>query len=327
MNLITQRGLTLLVGPPDVGKTKIAIQLAVDGVCRRSKWLEQIRIHHDRLKIFFVQTENSASRIYHEVAHALNMKRIPPNHPIFNNLRFYIPKTIADRSMTDSRTEQKLTRMIKKFKPHLVILDPYRDFFIGNSENDAVDTRKTVYRIMKIAQAASPKTATLVIHHSLTGQAALRKAYGPEASEYARGSKVLMSIARCQINCAPRHDILGNEMVIVCAKNNDGPKFEPFGLRRNPESDQFEVDESFDLDEWNKFRKNGNGRSPKSKSKVGDELIKTILPKGKALSKKLLMAKIRHLAKCGKTVAYARIGKCLKNKILQERKDGKILVA
>lgn len=323
-NLITQGGLSLLVGPPDVGKTKIAIQLAVNLVSGRSKWLKQIDIHQNRLKVFFVQTENSPTRINYEIGRALNMRRIPPTHPIFENLKFYIPKTIKDRSMLNQRTQQKISRMIEEIEPDLVIFDPYRDFFVGNNENDAVDTRKTIYWLMRIAQVTNPKAATLVIHHSLTGQNALRKAYGPEASEYARGSKALMSIARCQINCAPRRDILGDEMVIVCAKNNDGPKFAPFGLRRNPVSDQFEYDESFDFDEWNKFRKNGKGEQ-QPKSKVTKEHFQTIL-KDTRLSKKLLSQKVQKTAKCSQSTAYEAIGKSLEKGILKMKK-GKYLIA
>ncbi|MCE5230427.1 AAA family ATPase [bacterium] len=324
-NLITRGGLTLLVGPADIGKTTIYFQLALAMLMKKKKWLEKIEIHQRRFRILVFQTENNAERMQRETRRGLGKKLFFSNRKLSPDVKFYNPRTIQDRTIADPETCEHMKECVKNFNPDLVIFDPYRDFFVGNSENAAIETRDTVYKIMEIAQAANPKTATLIVHHSLTGQASRQKAYGLEANEYGRGSKVLMSMARCQINCAPNSDVLGKDMVLVCAKNNDGPKFEPFGLKRNLKTKLFELDETFDPHKWKNSQRRRNRTAVEPK--VSIEIVTSILNQaGGSMTKKKLTDAIREKTKCSSSTAYDSIKHMLASGVLKPN-EGSILAS
>jgi len=267
--LLAAGELSLLVGPPGIGKSRIVNQLIFDILLGESNWLGVLPIHRHGLKIVVIQTENGVRRLKMDFGAQLSGVSMEQRRLVRNRLRFHVPISVEDRDLAldDPANVARLTKTIKSSQPDLVVMDPYGDLFMGDNENDAVQSRKSVKAIFQIAQAWSPKTAILLIHHAKSGRAAAAEAVGWDRQAYARGSKALMSIARAQINVAPG-DENNRTLVISCGKNNNGREFEPFAVRLDEISMRYRRDEDFSLDHWReqittrKTAQKASGRKP-----------------------------------------------------------------
>lgn len=279
--LLSAGEMALLIGPPDIGKSRLSCQLIFDILLGRAHWLNELPILRNDMRILLLQTENSQRRLQIDFGAQLKGCSLDQRRVVSDRLRFHVPVSLADRDISLDRKENvtRLARTVRNAKPDIVLIDPYIDLFAGDSENDSVQTRRTVQAIFEFCHAWSRKTAILVVHHSKPGREAAAGAMGWDRGSYARGSKALMAAARSQINVAPG-DEEGRSLVIACGKNNNGKKFTPFAVSLG-EGMVYQKVQDFDAEKWKTEvagRKRGSGplidpssvfcRLPEDKSEV-----------------------------------------------------------
>ena len=315
--LISAGQLALLIGPPDIGKSRLAVQLAFELLLGKAKWLGTISIHRSDLKVLIIQTENNPRRVKADFASQLRGCSPSQREMVNRCLRIHIPRTVEDSALglDDEVNVERLKKTIRAFDPDLVIFDPYGDFFAGENENDAMQTRKTIKKLMEVAQSHNPDTAVLLVHHARSGKAAAAGAEGWERGAFGRGSKALLSIARSQINVIPG-DKDGDAVIIACGKNNNGRRFERFAVRLDDQSMRYRPDPDFDFEQW---ESEVNNRKAGSNKKVTPEIVKMALESlGGSKMKRKLVEKIREVTQCSSTVAYDNIKKMIEKEELFE---------
>jgi hypothetical protein len=122
-----------------------------------------------------------------------------------------------------------------------------------------------------------------------------------DRASYGRGSKALHSWTRGQINVAPGSSTDNRMLLISPGKNSNGQEFQPFGIRLNPDTLIYELDEDFSLEQW-EARLNGGAQ------KLNPATVAKIVASG-PISKKDLAAKVMEKFGCQKSVAYDAISR------------------
>jgi hypothetical protein len=263
--LVELGNCTLVVGQPDIGKSRIMTQLAFDILLGRPQWLESIPIHRHDLNICILQTENKARRLKIDIGAQLAGCSAEQRRSVNQRLHFLVPMQLHDLTMhlNDEAVRLRMVNTLAAFKPDLLIIDPYGDIFAGENENDAVQTRETMERLREVTlQAGLPKVATILIHHAKSGRNAASEALGWDAQAFARGSKALMSIARAQLNIA-QADEESKRILIACGKNNNGPKFDPFAVYLDGDCLRYKLDPTWEPEDFKQaVRESGGARRP-----------------------------------------------------------------
>lgn len=260
--LLSAGELALLIGPPGIGKSRLSEQLAFDILLGRESWLGELPILRNDLRILLLQTENNQRRLQMDIGAQLKGCSYEQRRMVRGQFLFHVPTSLSDKDLALDQPENvtKLARTVRHARPDLIILDPYIDLFAGDSENDAVQTRRTIKAIFEVCHAWSVKTAILLVHHARTGREAAASAVGWDRSAYARGSKALLAVARSQINVAPG-DEEGKSVVISCGKNNNGKSFKPFAAELMDDMTYRKI-EDFDVDKWRSSITNSRRKEP-----------------------------------------------------------------
>jgi len=292
--------LTIL-GPGGIGKSRLLLQLAIFTIIGRN--FLAFRVSKRKLRWLIIQTENSNWRIQEDLARfraALTEEEwaLVQENLIILSLEH---KYGGFAGLSDMESKLMLAKAIKEANADVVAFDPLFAFSSGNLNGDEGMIR-SCQTIDELAHIANPNTAVVVLHHTLTGMAGIRKAFGHERGSYGRGSKALNSWTRGQINLVPGDPEDKMKLVITCGKNSNGPEFQPFGVKLNPSTMIYEVDEGFDIDRW-KAEIMGK---PTPKGKPTPEAIVDLL-QDIALSRKDLTELIMDNFGCGKSTAYAAI--------------------
>ena len=84
--------------------------------------------------------------------------------------------------------------------------------------------------------------------------------------------------------------------MISCGKNSNGQEFKTFGVRLNPETLIYELDEDFNVEQWELGLNGGT-------EKLNPSSVAKVVAEG-AVSKKELVAKVMEKFHCRKSVAY-----------------------
>jgi hypothetical protein len=115
-------------------------------------------------------------------------------------------------------------------KPDVVVFDPWGNMIEGN-ENDNEEVRRTLKILLRALAINCPDAADLVIHHARTGKStAIEAGNNFSGGSLGRGSKALVSSARCELALWPGHSEDSSRLVLTCEKVNNVKKFEPKGL-------------------------------------------------------------------------------------------------
>jgi putative DNA primase/helicase len=315
--MLQQGAMTPFIGPPDLGKTRLVIQLIVSLLTGRPDWLG-LRIHRHDLKILFLQTENSIRRLRRDLGAMLHGCRPDFRAQVNERLRLFVPQSIDEMSLglDDPEIIARLKATIRNAQPDITFADPFGDFYAGDNENDAMQMRTTAKLLMQIVRSGNEKGALGVIHHARSGKAAAAGADGWERGSYGRGSKALISIGRAAINLAPADEHDSSAVIVACGKCNDGVRFPAFGVRLDPETMTYSRDEGIDIDAWREAVAGDNKRGPKKRLTV--ELVASTLKLlGNKAKKKELVAELMRVNECSSTTAYEAVS----------RADGKTVFA
>ncbi len=213
------RGATFVIGgAPGVGKSRASVALAVAGATGQS-WFG-LTVHR-KFKTLILQNENGRLRLSEEFASmaALNLDEwvivsAPP------------PFGLAIR---DASFRKTLSREIERFKPDVVLIDPWNAV---SGDDKARDYLETFELIRSVIPAGDDGPALGIIAHTRKPKSDER-ASGRGLINLLAGSYVLASVPRSVFVLQPASDQPeDNRVVFTCCKNNDGEMGAPSAWTR-----------------------------------------------------------------------------------------------
>jgi len=243
--------LAAIVAPGGIGKSSIIQQLAGACAARHEmflKWALRPAFWDQRWLI--IQAENSAYRLKRD-AQAIKNWIGPEAWKRFNELvRVLVPLQDVDAFLDLDQPEVpiRLNQAIELFSPNIVVFDALYNFSLRELAKGA-EMLAAVSNCVRVAKRGNSNRTPILLHHALPGAAGAAKAVGMDRASYGRDSKVLHQLARSQINIAPASEEDNSQLLISCGKCSDGSEFEPFCIRRDPETLIFNVDDSVNVNE------------------------------------------------------------------------------
>jgi len=230
---IVRGNVTVLAGPPGVGKSKATAALAEAGACRFS-WFGQPA--NCRFKTFILQNENGRARLKSELADL--------DLAVEDYLRITVPPPFGlCFSRRDFRRD--LERALASFRPDLVIIDPWNAVARDDKARDYLESFDLVRSVIGTGLDAP---AILIVAHTrkpLPGE----RANGRALMNLLAGSYVLSSVPRSIFVLQHATDSVQEDRVVVtCCKNNDG-QLGPRGCYRRSNGQWPEISD-FDWADW-----------------------------------------------------------------------------
>jgi AAA domain len=308
------KGQSLVIaGQPGLGKSRLALQLAV--ACISGKPWCGIETHARGLRWLVLQTENGAERLRKDCA---ALKKWAGDDFDQSLLHIQVFRTDNDGflCLSDPATVARIEATIRRVQPDGVIADPLRDFSIGDLNSDA-DMIATLRELSRIVRRGNPDRALVLLHHAIVGRAGIAKAFGLERGGFARNSKALLGWTRAQINVIPGAEDNNEQLVLTCGKNSNGKEFPPIAVRLDPGTMIYEPDTSFDMEGWREEV------SAPGKASVKPQIFRELLKKGRDYDKRKVVELVREEKGLGKTRAYELVDQATARKILRFKKTVK----
>lgn len=211
----------------------------------------------------FIGNENSIARQKADVMGMLEGCSPAEVEKLEEHLRFHVLLEADDCQLdiSDAATCERFKATLESVKPSVLVLDPWGA--LTADEDKGQECRATLKSLTRIWKSVVPDCAVLVLAHSRVGQSNLQagiSVFG--AGSALKGSKVLWATARAVMMLCPRGED-PNELVLVCDKSNNGPKFAPRGLLFHTEPMRYEIDLDFDESSW---RADVSGERSKAKT-------------------------------------------------------------
>jgi hypothetical protein len=280
---IVRGNVTVLAGPPGVGKSKSIAALAEAGACRYS-WFGQPA--HCRFKTFILQNENGRARLKTELADL--------DLAVEDYLRVTVPPPFGlCFSRRDFRRD--LERALATFRPDLVIIDPWNAVARDDKARDYLESFDLVRSVIGTGLDAP---AILIVAHTRK-PLPNERASGRALMNLLAGSYVLSSIPRSIFILQHATDSVQEDRVIVtCCKNNDGQLGQRGCYRRS--GGQWPLVTDFDWQAWD----HPLSQADKDKQNlVTEDDVRCVLLPG-PLSKGKAARALRELTNCGRTLSY-----------------------
>ena len=289
-----------LVGPGGIGKSRLLLQLAAAMIV--GKEFLGIPMPPRKLRWLFVQNENSSRRLKADFQKLKAWIGDDGWKDVSENIRIQTPDNYQDTllDLNSYKSKKLVEDYIRLNEPDVIVFDPLCAFTSGSLNSDS-SMRQVCTGINQVARDGNNHRSVVVVHHALTGKEGARKAVGLDRASYGRGSKALHSWTRGQINVSPSSSTDNRRLLISCGKNSNGQEFKPFGIRLNPNTLIYELDEDFSLEQW-EASLNGGTEKPNPVN------IARIVASG-PIPKKDLAAKVMEKFGCQKSVAYDAIRK------------------
>jgi hypothetical protein len=304
----------VIVGPPEIGKSRIILELAAQMYCGLP-FYGQIETRAKGLGPWLIlQTENSRDRIQSDV-HAL-IKIYGDDW--LNNVFIQDIVTDDDGYVDLAVNLEKFRATIRQREPKFMVLDPLPEFQVEDLKSD-FDLRRTFSLIEHLHHIGNPDRVMIIVAHSLTGKSGISKSFGYEKLGFPRGSKRISGWARTIIAVNPGSGEDNPPRVISCLKNSRGFKFPRFALGFDPSSLAFSHLPNFDFDAWE--RDINMDPTKQRQERVGldelDDMEKVTLSHNK------MIKEIEEHVLCSKQVARRLLKEGLKEKVFtHNKKDG-----
>jgi hypothetical protein len=258
-------GLTVIGGPGSSGKSQMVAALAL-AACRGSG-LWQGRKVHRQFKVFIIQAENGAFRLKREIE---AMQKAHPDLKFDEHIRISDPPEGGiDFSSPEFRSE--LRRELEKFKPDLVVIDPWSAVACEDSAKEVVEM---LVKIRTSFPGGDDCPGLLVVAHTNKPRAdVVRK--GRSMMFMVSGSVALVNTARCVYVLLPWSDDIEDDRIYwACPKLNDGANYAASVWRRR--FGDFPVhDEETDPTSW------GDDGEEQERRTVTREMIEAVFKKTK----------------------------------------------
>ena len=260
-----QRGaVTVIGGAPGIGKSRAAIALAVAGAQGAgAQWFGMPVMRLFRTMV--IQTENGRVRLKRDFD-ALDIPELdeflcvctPPPY----GLRFDRPEFRA-----------QLRRAVRRFKPDVVVLDPWNAVA---SEDKQKDYMAAFDAVRSVLPTGDDRPALVIVAHTRKPNAAERTS-GAGLLATLAGSYVLGSVPRAAfVVQRASNDTMDRKLVWTCCKNNDGEMGQRTAWQRA--NGLFEA--VFDFD-WKAFDDVDKG----GKRKIEEEHMEEAFSMGKPMTK------------------------------------------
>jgi hypothetical protein len=284
-----------LVGPGGIGKSRLLLQLAAAMIT--GKQFLGIQMSPRKLRWLFIQNENSARRLQADFQRLKAWIGDDGWQDESDNIRIQTPENYEDTllDLNHYKSKKRVEDYIRQNEPDVIVFDPLCAFTTGSLNSDS-SMRQVCVDINQVARSGNNDRSVVVVHHALTGKEGAKKAVGLDRASYGKGSKALHSWTRCQINVAPSSSTDNRRLMISCGKNSNGQEFKTFGVRLNPETLIYELDEDFNVEQWELGLNGGT-------EKLNPSSVAKVVAEG-AVSKKELVAKVMEKFHCRKSVAY-----------------------
>lgn len=246
---LTRGELTTLIGQPGLGKTRLALWLAICQITGRS-WCG-LDVHPEPTKWLFIGDENSISRWKGDIERMFSILTAEEIAKVEEYLRLPALAGPGDGDiwLGDPLAQLRLAATIEAESPGVIVADP-----LGNLAPDDISKpgpmKEAVRLILNICRTNAPDAAISLLHHARSGRGNIAQGVGWDAGNFASGGKALLGSARCQMNLMPGSADDDTRLVLSCAKCNNGPRFETRGLLFNTKSFTYSVDGDFNLDAW-----------------------------------------------------------------------------
>jgi hypothetical protein len=202
--------------------------------------------------------------------------------PKFNDrLTIHTLETDTDGlvALDDPAAHAAIADAITSTRADVVGLDPLNDFAIGDLNKDA-DMRLTLTTLSRLVRRGNPHRSPVVLHHALTGKGGAVKVTGYDRASFARNSKALHAWTRAQVNLAPIDPATNDRLVVACGKCSNGPEFQTFAIKLNPDSLIYECDPSVDVAAWERDIAGQARREPLMNPERVAELCRLPMTKG-----------------------------------------------
>ena len=310
---------TSLVGLGGLGKTRLALWLAVCLITRR-EWLG-LTPGSQPPQVAFLSSENSIRRWKRDLAKMHSTLSQNEVAAVEDKLRILAltPGAECDLRPSESGGAAWMIATLKAAKPDLVIFDPLADMIEGD-ESKTADMVATLQALRKVHQLGCPEAALLIIHHSRSGAENVAMAGDRfNAGAFGRGSKSFYSKVRCEMQLAPGDKDNPSLLVLACGKANNTAQFPPRGVAFDPETATYALDTTFDYETW---RNNVNGKRKESVVTIAEvvEAVRELAPQiGGETTRKAVH---QHLSGTGATLRTVQ--ECIKRAVqLGHLREGK----
>jgi DNA repair photolyase len=293
--LFSKGQVMTLVGPGGIGKSRLLLQLAAAMIT--GKQFLGIQMSPRKLRWLFIQNENSARRLQADFQRLKAWIGDDGWQDVSDNIRIQTPENYEDTllDLNHYKSKKRVEDYIRQNEPDVIVFDPLCAFTTGSLNSDS-SMRQVCVDINQVARSGNNDRSVVVVHHALTGKEGAKKAVGLDRASYGKGSKALHSWTRGQINVAPSSSTDNRRLMISCGKNSNGQEFKTFGVRLNPETLIYELDEDFNVEQWELGLNGGT-------EKLNPSSVAKVVAEG-AVSKKELVAKVMEKFHCRKSVAY-----------------------
>jgi hypothetical protein len=246
---VSKGALTALIGQGGLGKTRVALWLAINQILRRS-WCD-LNTGGEPERWLVLGSENSISRFKDDLEKILSGLTEDERSRVDELLRLQAVEDVEDMDLNlgDLVTRARVKLTIEQWAPGGLILDPLGDFAPGDISKPG-EMREAIRLLLSIVRAAAPKAANLLLHHARPGRSNILQSVGYDAANFGTGGKALFASARCVMNLAPGAADDDTRLLLHCAKANNCQRFETRGLIFDPKTFGYAVDPDFNLEVW-----------------------------------------------------------------------------
>jgi hypothetical protein len=216
------------------------------------------------------------------------------------------PDEDADLNLGNPDAVARIAHTLRTEKPGCIVFDPFADMVAGD-ENTTADIIATLRLLKKVHRENASQAAVIIIHHARTGAAnVLQAGDGFSVGNFGRGSKALYSRVRCELQLAPADRDDPNRLLLACGKANNSERFEPRGIKFDPETFTYSVDDEFDLEAW---RADVSGKRRQTTVTIADvvDIVQSSPTGGNVTTAEIVQPLTLRLGVSGKTV-QRRIG-------------------
>jgi RecA-family ATPase len=253
--LVPQNEITTIFGMPGSGKSALALGLAIHMACGMSHFLGQ-KLFSDDVPVLWLDAEMAAEDFQSrgKLAAAGIGKAVPEGRLIYCRI---------NGQLTNVACRLEANRLVKQYKPKVIVVDSYSFAFWSQTENDvstAVDA---------ITWLKSLKASIVMIEHEAKG--------GNPKKKTPYGTVFKMAGARSLLSLGLSEDD-ESRLVIRQTKSNFGPTNREAEVYFDPEQMTFELSEE------------GWFSGPKDSVTVPDVILQTLKECGQATYDQLVEA-------------------------------------